>query len=367
MLLLGAFAGAIVAQDAPPPAGAVAPADAVAQAKSLRRAGRLPEALELLERARATAPRDELLAGLHGLCLLDAGQDARAVDVAAPFAGYAGAEPRLRTLLGRLAQRAGRSDDACAHFEAALAADGRLLEPAVELVRTHMAAGRFGAAATAAARVEAIQPELGRALAAEALVAQGDKLLAQGGEMHGLAVDKLAAALELRPGDAALAGRVLDLQVTLLRLDEARALAGRLFAEPLARAESRYWEGRCLAALQDDAGARAAFAEALAADARHAGASLELARLDLDAGEAAAARARLAALPRDAAHDARRALLLGEAETVLGHDAEAEAALREALQLEPGSVKAAYLLGRLLVRTGRGEEGRELLEGVTGH
>jgi tetratricopeptide (TPR) repeat protein len=360
LLLLGAFAGLAMAQEVP------SKDDAVAQVKSMRKAGRLPEALLLLERARAVAPRDELLAGLHGLCLLDAGQDARAAEVAAPFADYAGAEPRLRTLLGRLAQRTGRSDEACAHFEAALAADGRLLEPAVELVRTHMAAGRFGAAATAAARVEAMQPELGRGLAADALVAHGDKLQAQGGEMHGLAADKLAAALALRPGDRALAERVLDLQVNLLRLDEARALAARLFAAPADLAAARYWEGRCLDTQLDAAGARAAFGEALAADPRHAGAALELARLDLDDGDAAAARERLLDLPRGVAQATRRALLLGQAETALGHDAEAEAALREALRLEPGSVKAAYLLGRLLVRTGRKEEGQALLKRVAG-
>ncbi|MBM3985177.1 MAG: tetratricopeptide repeat protein, partial [Planctomycetes bacterium] len=62
----------------------------------------------------------------------------------------------------------------------------------------------------------------------------------------------------------------------------------------------------------------------------------------------------------------RRALLLGQAEVSLGHDAEAEAALREALQLEPGNVKAAYLLGRLLVRAGRVEEGQALLKRVAG-
>jgi thioredoxin-like negative regulator of GroEL len=338
----------------------------VQQARALRKAGRLDEAVALLLPARAQTPRDEQLAGLHGLCLLDAGRATEAAQVAQGFPAYVGSEPRLRTLLGRLAQHAGRADEAVAHFEAALAADGRLLEPAVELVRTQMAAGRFGAAATDAARVEALQPELGRKLAGEALLAHGDKLASQGEELLGLATDKLAAALALRPGDRALAERVLDLQVRLLRLPEARALAARLFAAPAERAVASYWEGRCLAAQLDMAGARAAFVEALAADARHAGAALELARLDLDAGDFAAARARLLSLGRSDAIAARRALLLGQAEAGLGHEAEAEAAWREALQLEPGNVKAAYQLGRLLVRTGRGDEGRLLLERIAG-
>lgn len=338
--------------------------DPAARARAWRKAGRLDDAVALLREARAQAPRDEGLGALLGLCLLDAGRADEARAVAQEFAGYAGGEPRLRTFLGRLARLEGRDAEALAQLQAALDADGRLLEPAVELVRTHMAAARFGAAAAAAARVEALQPELGRQLGAEALVAHGERLAAQGEEMLGLATDKLAAALALRPDDRALAERVLDLQVRLLRVEEVRALAARLFAGPAGRAAARYWEGRCRAAQLDAAGAREAFLEALAADPLHAGAQLELARLDLDAADFAAARVRLAELAVPPALAARHALLLGQAEEGLGHLAAAEAAWRLALEREPGSVKAAYQLGRLLVRTGRREEGQALLQRV---
>jgi hypothetical protein len=335
-------------------------AEAVAQAKSLRKAGKAAEAAALLATARAAAPRDEQLAGLHGLCLLDAGREAEARAVGDAFAGYDGKEPRLLTLLGRLAQGRGEWDAALQRFEAALAVDGRLLEPAVEVVRTDIAAGRFAAAVTAAARVEAQQPDLGRRLAADALIAQADRFAAQGVETLGLSADKLAAAFELRPDDHALGERLLDLQVRLLRVREARVLIPRLF--PQDRAQAQYWEGRCRGAEADPAGARQSFEAAIAADAAHAGALLELASLEVEAGNFEAARARLARVPKDSG--ARRELLLGLAEDGLGHDAAAEAALRKALELEPGSSKAGYHLGRLLVRTGRGAEGRALLAKV---
>jgi tetratricopeptide (TPR) repeat protein len=348
------------------PAAAQSAADVASQVRALRKAGRLDDALAAVQAARAQAPRDELLAGLQGLCLLDAGRLDEAAAVGREFPGYAGAEPRLRTLLGRLAQHDGRWDEALAHFEAALAADGRLLEPAVEATRTLMAAGRFGAAVSAAARVEAIQPELGRRLGAEALVAQGDRLQQQGQENLGLAADKLAAAFDLRPEDHALGERLLELQVQLLRIDLARPLVERLFPGDEQRATRLYWEGRCRDALNDAAGARESWNQALALHADLPAALLELARLDLDDAAFESALQRLARIPPETPPVARRLLLTGLAEEGLQRDGPAEEHLRAALQLEPGNTKAAYHLGRLLVRTGRQEEGRELLARVAG-
>jgi tetratricopeptide (TPR) repeat protein len=330
------------------------------RARALRKGGQLDEALAVLAAARIEAPRDEQLAGLHGLCLLDAGRAAEVAALAAEFPGYAGSEPRLRTFLGRVAARDGRWDEALTHFEGALAVDGRMVEPAVEATRTLLAAGRFGAAVTAAARVEAQQPDVGRRLAAEALVAHADWLVRQGKEALGPAVEKLAAALELRPGDRALAERVLDLQVRLLRVDEARALAARVEPGEAGRGARLYWEGRCLDALTDRAGARAAYLQALEVRPEHAGARLELARLDVEEGAYPSALDQLARLPPDEG-DARRRLLAGMAELGLQRDGPAEEHLRAAVSLEPGNPKALYQLGRLLLRTGRAEEGRALL------
>ena len=144
LLVLALFAPALAAQSGD---------EAVTQAKALRKAGKAGQAAALLERARLAAPRDEQLAGLHGLCLLDAGRATEAQAVGDAFPDYAGTEPRLLTLLGRLAQSRGEWDAALQRFEVALAVDGHLLEPAVEVVRTEIAAGRFAAAVTAAARV----------------------------------------------------------------------------------------------------------------------------------------------------------------------------------------------------------------------
>jgi tetratricopeptide (TPR) repeat protein len=344
-----------------PLAAAQSSVDAAAEVRALRKAGRLPDAVLAAESARAAAPRDELLAGLHGLCLLDAGRAEEAAAVAREFPAYEGREPRLRTLLGRLAQRDSRWDEALAHFDAALAADGRLLEPAVESTRTLMAAGRFGAAVTAAARVEALQPALGRSLASEALVAHADRLMQHGGEGVGPAADKLAAAFELRPEDTALGERLLELQVQLVRVDRARPLSKRLYPGDAQRALRSYWEGRCHDALNDASAARRHYEEALALQPDLGPALLELARLDIDAGAFEAALQRLERVPADGAPVARRLLLTGLAEEGLRRDGPAEQHLRAVLQLEPGNTKAAYHLGRLLVRTGRPGEGKQLL------
>jgi thioredoxin-like negative regulator of GroEL len=352
LLVLALFAAAPRAQDA------------AEKARALRKSGQLEQALAVLEAARAGAPRDEQLAGLQGLCLLDAGRTAEAAQLAAAFPGYAGSEPRLHTFLGRAAALDRRWDEALQHLQAALAVDGRMVEPAVESVRTLMAAGRFAAAVTAAARVEALQPELGRRLASEALVAQADRLQSQGQEALGLVVEKLAAALELRPDDLVLGERLLDLQVPLLRVDDARALAARLYPGEAGRGARLYWEGRCRDALTDKAGARESFEQALAAQPEHAGARLELARLDIEEGAFERALERLAPLPEGGQHAARRLLLTGLAEMGLHRDGPAEEHLRAALALEPANLKTRYQLGRLLLRTGRADEGQALLKQV---
>jgi hypothetical protein len=91
---------------------------------------------------------------------------------------------------------------------------------------------------------------------------------------------------------------------------------------------------------------------------------LELARLDLDDAAFESTLQRLARIPAETPPVARRLLLTGLAEEGLGRDGPAEEHLRAVLQLEPENTKAAYHLGRLLVRTGRQDEGKELLAKV---
>jgi cytochrome c-type biogenesis protein CcmH/NrfG len=54
-------------------------------------------------------------------------------------------------------------------------------------------------------------------------------------------------------------------------------------------------------------------------------------------------------------------MMLGQAREELRDDRAAETAYRQACQLSDDNIKARYMLGRLLVRTGRDAEGQTLL------
>ncbi len=334
------------------------------QARSLRRSGQPGAAAALLAAAIERHGRDERLAGLRGLCLLDDRRVPEARVLAAPFAGYAGREPRVHVLLGRLAQADANAESAIASFRAALALEPAFVEAYACLIQVAMSTRQFELAAEEAGRLEAIQPELGRSLGADALVAQAQVIRSAADEQFGYAIEKYEAALVKRPGDRAIARALLDCMIDYFRIESARALSASIFSEDRDAAERHYYEGRCLDALADPPGALAEYRAALASDAGHVAARHQIARLAIEDGRFEEAREQLALAAAAGPVSARSCLLLGLAEEGLGHDVQSEAALRESVSLDPGNNKALYHLGRLLVRTGRGSEGEALLARV---
>jgi len=334
------------------------------QAKALRKSGQAGAAADVLAEAMKSIGSDEKLAGLRGLCLLDDGRVPEARALAAAFAGYAGREPRVFTLLGRLAQADDNAAAAAASFRAALAAEPAFVEASVCLIRVTLSTGQFGLAAEEAERLETIQPELGRALGAEALVGHAQKLRRAGDEQVGRAIEKYQAALEKRPGERNIARPLLDCLILSIRIADARALAASIFTQAEDAAERHYYEGRCLDVLGDAEGARAEYQAALAADPACLPACLEMARLAIEDGEYEEAREQIQRAAASGPVTARSCLLLGLAEEGLGHDELAESSLREALRLDAENSKTLYHLGRLLVRTGRAAEGEALLAQV---
>jgi tetratricopeptide (TPR) repeat protein len=346
-------------------APAFASQDALGQARQLRMAGRAGEAADVLERALRTAPNDETMLGLYGLCLLDSGRTADAVALVESVGSYEGRDTRLHTTIGRVCRLKGDGAGAVRAFRAALATKPDAVEASVELVGVHLAENRFGAALAAAEALERLVPDMGRRLAAQALAAHAHRHHMIGEESLGAAIDKYREALAKTPEDTSLARQLVECLLQAIRIDEARDLTERTFPGEEQRAERLYYLARCLDVLSDARGARALYLEVLVAHPGHPPALLELAKLDLDAGNPAAAKAWLAQLPAEGG-SARFHLLSGLAEMGVGNDEAAEAELRRALALDSGksNTKAMYHLGRLLVRTGRSEEGRRFLADV---
>jgi tetratricopeptide (TPR) repeat protein len=334
--------------------------DALAQAKQLRLAGRPGEAADRLAAALRDAPQDESLTGLYALCLLDAGRSADAVALVARIGDYDGGDVRLHTAIGRVRRLQGDSAGAVRAFRAALAIKPEAVEASVELVGVHLVENRFGAALATAEELEARNPDMGRRLAAQVLAAHAHKHHMIGEESLGAAIDKYREALVKTPEDKAITRQLIECLLSAIRVGEASELVETTFTTEEQRVELLYFRARCLDALTDLAGARAAYTEVLLLDPAHAPTLLELAKLDLDAGLHADAKARLALLPMEI-QSARRHLLSGLADLGLGNDVAAEQSLRLALDLEPDNTKALYHLGRLLMRLGRAEEGRLLL------
>jgi tetratricopeptide (TPR) repeat protein len=347
------------------PAPALVAQDAMGQARQLRMGGRPSEAADVLDRALRSTPNDESMLGLYGLCLLDAGRTAEAVALVERIGAYAGRDPRLNTTVGRVRRLQGDSEGAVRAFRAALASKPDAVEASVELVGAHLAENRFGAALAAAEALEQFVPDMGRRLAAQALAAHAHKHHMIGEESLGAAIGKYREALAKTPEDTSLGRQLVECLLQAIRVDEAREQIGRTFSGDVHRVERLYYEARCLDALSDARGARALYLKVLDEQPGHAPTLLELAKLDLDDGRPADTKSWLAQMPPDGG-SARSQLLLGLAELGLGNDEAAEAALRQSLVIDPGrtNTKAMYHLGRLLVRTGRPEEGRRYLSEV---
>lgn len=336
--------------------------DGLEQALQLRRAGQGEAALAVVEARLAVAPSDERLAGLRGLLLLDLGREQAAAELAAALADYSGSEFRVHCFLGREALARGETEPAIGHLKRALECNPKAIEPASVLVQAQISAGKLRAAITGAEVLEAAAPELGRKLGAQAWAAQGRRHRERGGEMTPLALDDFKTALEKQPGDLSLVRQLVDTFIDLSYTDEAQALVEQHFGQDRDGVDWHYFTGRCHAARLELGPAETELRAVIALDPHHSAALLELSRLALDDGRAEQARAWLEVATEVEPGSSRAWTMLGQAREELSDDAAAEAAYRQACQLSDSNVKAHYMLGRLLVRTGRDAEGQTQLQ-----
>lgn len=336
--------------------------DALDEPLQLRRAGRADAALALVESQLAGGAQDDRLQGLRGLLLLDLGRDQEAEQLARELAGYAGAEFRVHGFLGRAALARGDTDAALALLQRALECKPDAIEPAATLVQAQIAAGKLKAAIARAEQLEALAPELGRKLGAQAWVAQARRHRERGEEVIPLAVDDYRKALEKQPHDLEIVRLLTDTLIDLSFVDDARQLIAERFAGTEQALDRHYFTGRCHAARLEHEAAETELRAVLALDPQHVPALIELSKLALDDGRASQAREWLELATRTEPRSSRAWMMLGQASEDLAQDEAAEAAYRQACELSASNLKAQYLLGRLLVRTGRDAEGQSLLQ-----
>jgi tetratricopeptide (TPR) repeat protein len=348
-LLLGLIADAVPAQ-----AG-------VAGVRELRRAGRADEALQLAESALATQPEHEELIGLRGMLLLDAGRADEAAVLERRLSDYAGSHYRIHAFLGRQRLLAGETEGAIAASRRAVELKPDAVEPAVCLVQALLQARRARAAVRAAESLEAIAPDVGRKLGAQALHLQAQRMRQAGEESVPRAIPVLHAALEKSPGDRAILETLTETLIDTIKVEEARRLIDEHFSGAQDRALQHYLLGRALSVLTDVDGAETEFRAALDADPTHEGALFELTRIALDAEAWGDAEAWLGRVGGDSSGSGRLLVLRGMVEDGQGRPDAARRAYEQALELAPENAKARYLLGRLLVRSGEEAEGLELL------
>jgi len=337
---------------------------ALDQALPLRRSGHAEEALAVVEKGLARAPRDEALLGLRGILLLDLGRDQDAAPLATRLADYSGGEFRVYLFLGRAALQRGENEAAFALLERSLACKPDAIEPATVLVQAQLAAGKLRAAIAQAEQLEAVAPELGRKLGAQAWVALGRRHREGGKDIAPLAIDDYRQALAKQPDDLTIAGLLADTLIDLSFTDEARRLIDEHFDAEKNPVDWHYLVGRWHAARFELAEAQSELDAVLAIDPRNVGALLELAGMAIDDGRDEQARGWLETALQAEPRSSRAWMMAGQASEGLHDDAAAEADYRKACQLSEGNHKARYLLGRLLLRTGREAEGQSLLQQV---
>ncbi|MCB9896653.1 MAG: tetratricopeptide repeat protein [Planctomycetes bacterium] len=340
--------------------GAARAPGAVDEAKALRRAGRPAEAVPVLDAALARHPGDDELEGLLGLCLLEAGQQGRVLELAKRRAGYTGDDFRMHVFLGRVAELDGALPAAIQSYRAAIERNPNAVEAYNQLVGAYLKNEAFGKALKQAEKLEQISPELGARLAAAALAAQGEQYRRAGAETLTLAAERFLAAHRKQPDDLTLTEMTLDTCVLAAYVDEALAVVEEVYGK---QRDATYWTwiGTCRAAGMDGDGARAAFEQALALEPTNDKAALGLARLLVDDGDLDAAREVLSKVTVKA-DSGRVALLMGEVQVALGDVAEGVDWLRKATELDPGQPKAHYQLGRALMQLGRRDEANAVLE-----
>jgi Flp pilus assembly protein TadD len=377
-LVLLAGPQAPVAAGGPPLAGVLE------EARKARAAGDAREARRLYEQALSRDPRNPELALEFAEALLDAGDPAAAGRILTVLVAAEPDRPGPRRALARSLLALGKPDEALVHARRAARLDPKNLEGTKLLGFALVAANQPGEAVACFRKVVAARPRDsdahgGLAMAYAALSdPRADKefgtVLARAAEPRYYwqyaeylwrAHDaeggnrQMEKALAAAPGDARLLaaygmelfeqGRFPD---AARRLSEARA-AGETSPSLLTQLGSAELENSHF----DEA--ERLLREAVAAAPEQVSAHHRLGVLLILAGKPEAARAELARATELAKDDALPWLDLGRAEEASGHLEAAEAAYRRALQIQPELPRALYLLGLLLSRGERKDEGRE--------
>lgn len=300
------------------------------------------------EKALASAP-EHLASRIELAALAEAAGDAAGAEaqlgplLAPPAAAKLGPAERARALAIRaalLARSAATSAEADKAFEAAVQADGRLVEVRIALARYRLRRG------DAAGAVAALDPVAQEAAAKPALAAMRIRALAAAGRLLD-AASVAEAALQKFPGDPAiLLAQAASLESSG-KPDEAAALYRDAAARDPAAFEPRLALGRIALARGDTARAATEIAAAVEKGPREPAAHTALGELEAAQGRAPAAEAAFrAALAIDAEY-APAEIGLAKLALARGDAAGARARLQRALAADPRGVEGYVAYGTI--------------------
>lgn len=359
------------------------PGGDLAQARRLAEAGRVAEAIPLLERARAANPEDPEPLWMLAVAKLRTGDAEAAAELASEVSARVPASPNGPLLLASASRSLGRAADAEAALREALRRDARLPEARRDLALLLAETGRSeeaisGLEALAAdfpGRAEALTPlgvlyvQVGRGsdgLEALAAAARSDPnsfeaqhhlgaLLSELGQFEE-ANRRLDAALSLRPGDPGTLLEMCRLRSREERLEEARAACAEAAASAPDHAEAWFASGDVLHYLAEEDAAANAYRRALELDPGHDRAAFRLGQLLQETGQSAEAVELLTAAVDEAGEEAPPERLAGALMTLgraLGDSGDGDAAIARfeaAIELSPTIPEPHLHLGNLLVR-----------------
>jgi tetratricopeptide (TPR) repeat protein len=181
-------------------------------------------------------------------------------------------------------------------------------------------------------------------------------------EAHDAADAHLTKAAELDPKDRELWLSLGEVRYVGQRYHPAIAAFDMAAALGDADARARNGKGAALFALGETDAAKALLTEAAAANPRLPGARFTLGRIALDSGDLTEALTRFEECIRLDARDAEAWFRKGLTLRRLGRPADAEAAFRTVLELDPTHAGARLNLGQVLLSIGKEAEGRAEIE-----
>lgn len=319
------------------------------------RLGDLAGALTAADRAVALAPDDALAKLRRAEVLIDIGfrdkDDARVAEGQAIVDGVLAREDGKPEALFVLA----KVDLARSRYEDAAAALRRALDARPDWSQAHYL---LGTALLFQGDVAGARGEIARSVELDADFVDGYKMLARVHARlgdHGLAIEAGERALQRDPRDVLTHLIVAQSLVRERRFDEA---LGRLLAIPEEKrgAEGNFAIGRVYAFREEWSNARRHFELALAIEPKNPDVLAALAQIDGREGKLGDAYARVRGLAEASPEDARLQLLFGQLAAAAGRHAEAEAAFRKAVDLDPNLLAGYGSLAGLLIGTGRKDE-----------